>query len=112
MQDRKKSEKEFRNCLASMNFWGFTPKYFAQSETWFVEFIRENARQMKAEFYIPYVVNKLITQNDANVRVLESHDRWFGITYQGDKAVTIARVRQMVREGRYPENLWDREKLE
>ena len=100
-----------QNSLVSMNFWGFTPKYFVQSEAWFVDFIRENARQLKAEFYIPYVVNKLITQGDANVRVLESHDRWFGVTYQEDKAVTIARVRQMVREGRYPESLWDREKL-
>ncbi len=99
------------NSLVSMNFWGFTPKYFSQSETWFVDFIRENARQLKAEFYIPYVVNKLITQGDANVRVLESHDQWFGVTYQEDKAVTIARVRQIVREGRYPESLWDREKL-
>lgn len=99
------------DSLVSMNFWGFTPKYFAQSETWFVEFIRENARQLKAEFYIPYVVNKLITQGDANVRVLGSHDRWFGVTYKEDKAVTIARVRQMVREGRYPKSLWDREKL-
>jgi UTP-glucose-1-phosphate uridylyltransferase len=99
------------NSLVSMNFWGFTSKYFAQSEAWFVDFIRENARQLKAEFYIPYVVNKLITQGNANVQVLESHDRWFGVTYQEDKAVTIARVRQMVREGRYPESLWDREKL-
>ncbi|HDO06199.1 MAG TPA: nucleotidyltransferase [Bacteroidetes bacterium] len=99
------------DSLVSMNFWGFTPKYFAQSETWFVEFIRENARQLKAEFYIPYVVNKLITQGDANVRVLGSHDRWFGVTYKEDKAVTIARVRQMVREGSYPKSLWDRAKL-
>ncbi len=100
------------NSLVSMNFWGFTPKYFAQSEAWFVDFIRENARQLKAEFYIPYVVNKLITQGNASVRVLESRDRWFGVTYQEDKAVTIERVRQMVREGRYPESLWDGEKLE
>ncbi|GMT45375.1 MAG: nucleotidyltransferase [bacterium] len=98
------------DSLVSMNLWGFTPKYFTQSEAWFVDFIRENARQLKAEFYIPYVVNKLITQGDASVRVLESHDRWFGITYQEDKAVGIARVRQMVREGRYPESLWDGEK--
>ncbi len=99
------------NSLVSMNFWGFTPKYFAQSEAWFVDFIRENARQLKAEFYIPYVVNKLITQGNASVRVLESRDRWFGVTYQEDKALTIERVRQMVREGRYPESLWGGEKL-
>ena len=69
------------DSLVSMNFWGFTPKYFAQSEVWFTNFIRENSRQLKAEFYIPYVVNKLITRGHADVRVLESHDRWFGVTY-------------------------------
>lgn len=92
--------------LVSMNFWGFTPKYFTQSEAWFVDFIRDNAQQLKAEFYIPYVVNKLITQGDAEVRVLESHDQWFGVTYQEDKAVSVARVQQMVLEGKYPESLW------
>ncbi len=95
------------NSLVSMNFWGFTPKYFQQSEAWFVDFIRENAQQLKAEFYIPYVVNKLITQGDAGVRILESHDRWFGVTYREDKAVTVARVRKMVLERRYPESLWE-----
>jgi len=94
------------NSLVSMNFWGFTPKYFKQSETWFTHFIRENAQQLKAEFYIPYVVNKLITQGDADVRVLESHDQWFGVTYQEDKPVTIAKVKELVEAGIYPENLW------
>ncbi len=94
------------NSLVSMNFWGFTPKYFEQTEAWFADFIRENARQLKAEFYIPFVVNKLITQSDANVRVLESHDRWFGVTYQEDKSITIAKVKELVEAGVYPENLW------
>jgi len=94
------------NSLVSMNFWGFTPKYFEQSEAWFADFIRENARQLKAEFYIPFVVNKLITQSDANVRVLESHDRWFGVTYKEDKSITIAKVKELVEAGVYPENLW------
>ncbi|VAW30528.1 Glutamate synthase [NADPH] large chain [hydrothermal vent metagenome] len=94
------------NSLVSMNFWGFTPKYFTQSEAYFVDFINENAQQLKAEFYIPYVVNRLITQGDAEVRVLESHDQWFGVTYQEDKVVSVARVQQMVLEGKYPENLW------
>ncbi len=92
--------------LVSMNFWGFTPKYFEQSEAGFADFIRENAQQLKAEFYIPYVVNKLITKGDADVRVLESHDHWFGVTYQEDKPVTIAKVKELVQNGVYPENLW------
>jgi len=94
------------NSLVSMNFWGFTPKYFEQSEAYFIDFILENAQQLKAEFYIPYVVNKLIKQSDADVRVLESHDQWFGVTYQEDKPITIAKVKELVKEGVYPENLW------
>ncbi len=94
------------NSLVSMNFWGFTPKYFAQSEAFFRDFIRENAQQLKAEFYIPFVVNKLITENKADVRVLQSHDQWFGVTYREDKPVTIAKIQELVREGRYPDNLW------
>ncbi len=94
------------NSLVSMNFWGFTPKYFEQSEAFFRDFIRENAQQLKAEFYIPYVVNKLITENKADVRVLQSHDQWFGVTYREDKPVTIAKIQELVREGRYPDNLW------
>ena len=94
------------NSLVSMNFWGFTPKYFEQSEAFFKDFILENAQQLKAEFYIPYAVNKLITRGDADVRVLESHDQWFGVTYQEDKPVTIANVKKLVKAGAYPENLW------
>ncbi len=94
------------NSLVSMNFWGFTPKYFEQSEAFFVDFIRENAQQLRAEFYIPYVVNKLITQNNADVHVLESHNQWFGVTYQEDKPVTIAKIKELVKTGEYPENLW------
>ncbi len=92
--------------LVSMNFWGFTPKYFEQSEAFFVDFIRQNAQQLKAEFYIPFVVNQLIKQKKADVRVLESHDQWFGVTYREDKPVTIARIRELIKNGVYPESLW------
>lgn len=95
------------NSLVSMNFWGFTPRYFEQSEACFIDFIRENAQQLKAEFYIPYVVNKLITEKKAEVEVLESHDQWFGVTYREDKPVTIAKINELVKKGFYPENLWE-----
>ncbi len=94
------------NSLVSMNFWGFTPRYFGQSEAYFSDFIRENAQQLKAEFYIPYVVNKLITEGKADVKLLESHDQWFGVTYQEDKPVTINKIKELVRMGLYPKRLW------
>ncbi len=105
----EEEKREFpidKNSPVSMNFWGFTPKYFEQSEKMFTEFIRENASQLKAEFYIPFVVNKLIKSKKSNVRVLQSHDQWFGVTYKEDKAVTIAKVSKLIAQGIYPENLW------
>lgn len=94
------------NELVSMNIWGFTPKYFEQSESYFINFIKENADNLKAEFYIPFVINRLIKKEDATVKVLESQDRWFGVTYKEDKAETIIRVKKMIETGRYPESLW------
>ncbi len=94
------------NELVSMNIWGFTPKYFEQSEGYFIKFIRENADNLKAEFYIPFVINQVINEDEAFVRVLESHDQWFGVTYQEDKAQTIQRVKGMIDDGCYPESLW------
>ena len=94
------------DSVVSMNFWGFTPKYFEQSERDFKSFITENAEQLKAEFYIPLVVNNLIESGDATCSVLTSNDQWFGVTYQEDKPVTIEKISQLVEEGVYPENLW------
>jgi len=94
------------DSVVSMNFWGFTPNYFKQSERDFRTFIYENANQLKAEFYIPFVVNNLIDNKEATCRVLTSNDRWFGVTYQEDKPTTIAKVSELVEKGNYPPNLW------
>jgi dTDP-glucose pyrophosphorylase len=94
------------NAVVSMNFWGFTPKYFEQSENDFRSFIIENANQLKAEFYIPYVVNNLIENDQASCSVLTSNDQWFGVTYQEDKPTTIKKIKQLVANNKYPENLW------
>lgn len=95
------------DAVVSMNFWGFTPKYFAQSERDFKAFINKNANQLKAEFYIPFVVNNLIEQNEATCEVLTSNDLWFGVTYQEDKPTTIKKVQQLVNDNKYPKSLWN-----
>ena len=95
------------STIVSMNFWGFTPDFFEQTEKDFKDFIVKNASQLKAEFYIPYVVNKLIKNKEATVEVLTSDARWFGVTYQEDKPVTIEKINQLVHQGFYPENLWE-----
>lgn len=96
----------YEDSVVSMNFWGFTPKYFEQSERDFKNFINENANQLKAEFYIPFVVNKLIENKEATCSVLTSNDQWFGVTYQEDKPTSIKKVQQLVSDNKYPKNLW------
>ena len=95
------------NSLVSMNFWGFKPKFFNQLEEDFIDFIESNSHELKAEFYIPTVVNDLIKNKAATVSMLTSDDQWFGVTYKDDKQVTIQKVKELVENGYYPNNLWE-----
>ncbi len=94
------------NSVVSMNFWGFTPLFFDQLERDFINFMDENAHELKAEFFIPSVVNDLIENEEASIKMLTSRDQWFGVTYQEDKDVTINKINTLVRNGVYPDNLW------
>jgi hypothetical protein len=89
-----------------MNFWGFTPSFFQQLETGFLEFIKINANSPKAEFYIPMVVNNLLKQKEASVRILPCSDQWFGMTYREDRELVVSKIGELVNEGIYPVNLW------
>jgi len=104
-EDGKKNEISGES-IVSMNFWGFSPKFFNQMEEDFRKFIIHNANKLKAEFYIPFVVNNLIESNEAKVKVLKSESSWFGVTYQEDKQETIKRIKSLVEEGKYPSKLW------
>ena len=90
----------------SMNLFGFTPDYFAHSEAFFRSFLQESAGNLKAECYIPSMVNKLIADGTASVRVLRSPAQWFGVTYKEDKPLLVANLKKMIRAGIYPEYLW------
>lgn len=95
-----------KEAIVSMNFWGFTPAYFKQTEKEFEAFIRKNADQLTAEFYIPYVLNRLIKSKHATCKVFTSNDKWFGVTYQDDKKATIEKINQLVEQEFYPADLW------
>jgi dTDP-glucose pyrophosphorylase len=94
------------DSAVSMNFWGFTPSFFTFLNNGFAEFIKTNAGNLKAEFYIPSVVNELIRSKQATVRILKSNDKWFGMTYKEDRLTVVKSIRELVRTGVYPENLW------
>jgi hypothetical protein len=90
----------------SMNMFGFTPDYFAHSEEYFKTFLSDNIANLKAEFYIPLMVDTLIQRGVASMRVLPTDSVWFGVTYKADKPMVEERIRQLIKEGVYPEKLW------
>ncbi len=95
------------DSIVSMNMFGFTPGFFDELEKRFPIFLEQNADQiLKAEFFLPDVVNALLEKGKARVKVLPTPDRWYGVTYPADRPFVQAAVRQMVSEGLYPENLW------
>ena len=104
--EEKEQIKLDENTLVSMNFWGFTPQFFAQLNTRFTKFIGENKDQLKAEFYIPTAVNEMIEEGIAKTKVLESDAAWFGVTYQEDRPVVVESIRKLIRAGKYPEKLF------
>jgi UTP-glucose-1-phosphate uridylyltransferase len=96
-----------KDDIVSMNFWGFTTAFFRQAEPYFETFLAENQNNLKSEFYIPLAVDMLIRNKKAKVKVLQSHDRWFGVTYKEDKPLVVEKLAQLTREGFYPERLWE-----
>lgn len=94
------------NTPVSMNMWGFTPDYFAHSDAAFVEFLNENIGNLKSEFYIPTVVNKLIQEGVSTTEVLDTTASWFGVTYAEDRPSVVAKIQALVDAGEYPEKLF------
>jgi UTP-glucose-1-phosphate uridylyltransferase len=95
------------NTIVSMNFWGFTPSFFRFLETGFYNFYLENAKSASAEFYIPTMVNDMINNREATVKILNSGEKWFGMTYREDREQVVRKIRDLVNQGIYPENLRD-----
>ena len=96
------------NTPVSINMWGFTPDYFEYSEAYFKEFLSDpkNMENLKAEFFIPLMVNKLINDKTATVNVLDTTSKWFGVTYAADRDDVVARIQKLIDEGVYPNKLF------
>jgi Uncharacterized MobA-related protein len=95
------------NTPVSMNMWGFTPEYFKYSEDNFIAFLNENMENIKAEFFIPLVVNNLIVSGKAKVKVLDTPSKWFGVTYAEDRPAVVAKIKELIDKGEYPDKLFD-----
>lgn len=96
------------DTVVSMNLFGFTPGFTQALEENFVRFFREDVPKnpLKAEFFLPFVVNDLLVRDKARVTVLSSADKWYGVTYHEDKAVVVDAIRTMTEAGKYPSPLW------
>jgi len=90
----------------SMNFWGFHPSIMKLTETMFHEFLKNNSKNPKSEFFIPLVVNDMIKANQGKVKVISGGSTWFGVTYKEDKEIVSQKIKQLVAEGKYPTKLW------
>lgn len=94
--------------LVSMNFWGFSPAIFEKMDGEFVRFLKEDVAKnvAKSEALLPNDVGELIKKDLLQVRILETPDRWFGVTYQDDKEHVKSALGSMQKDGTYPEKLW------
>lgn len=90
----------------SMNFWGFHPSVFAATERMFHNFLKNNAGNIKAEFFIPLIANELVKSGEGKIKVISGGDIWFGVTYKEDKEEVSKKIRDLVDKGEYPQKLW------
>jgi dTDP-glucose pyrophosphorylase len=94
------------NTIVSMNFWGFTPKCFEFGGALFEKFLEENKSDLKAEFFIPSVVNEILKSDNASVKVLKSNAKWFGVTYKEDKEIVQIEIEKLRSNNIYPSKLF------
>lgn len=94
------------DAVVSMNFWGFAPSFFRELEMFFYDFLRyEAGDNIKAECMLPSLVGKLIGEGKLKVSVLQSADRWFGMTYHEDRQAVAEELKRLHACGVYPETL-------
>ena len=96
------------DTIVSMNMWGFHKSYLEEAWKRVPAFLDNAIRTnpMKGEYFLPAVVSQLLEEKRARVRLLSSHDKWYGVTYKEDKPVVVAALASMREQGLYPKNLW------
>lgn len=93
----------------SMNMWGFSESILKELKDRFAKFLDENLEKnpLKCEYFLPFVVDELLGEKKASVKVLKSMDKWYGVTYKEDKPVVVAAIQSLKDQGLYPEKLWE-----
>ena len=87
----------------SMNMWALRPEIFEVLETRFKEFLAAlPEEELKAEYLLPTIIGDLLEKEEAQVKVLKSNDKWFGVTYKEDKESVVASIKELLDAGMYP----------
>ena len=98
-----------KDTVVSMNMWGFTKSVLEEIHDRFASFLKASLPEnpLKCEYFLPFVVDELIREDKAEVTVLKSRDRWYGVTYKEDKPAVMKAIQALKDEGCYPQNLWE-----
>ena len=108
IEDGKVAGELAEDTLVSMNLFGFTPSLLEELAAGFPKFIKEElpSDPAKKEYLLPLVVSNLLHEDKAQMKVLSSADRWYGVTYAADKPFVVAALKKLTEEGKYPHGLW------
>ena len=94
-------------CHVSMNMWGIPASFLDELERGFPEFLAGlKEGDVKSEYLLPRIIDKLVMDGKARVKVLETADKWFGVTYKEDKQAVVESLRKLIAGGVYPERLY------
>lgn len=95
------------NSYVSMNMWGLTPEFIDLLEKGFVEFFDGSIENdLQAEYLLPVYIDQLLKNSKVSVKVLETSDKWFGVTYKEDKAFVVEAFKKLIEQEKYKENLF------
>ena len=95
-------------AIVSMNMWAGYPEFINYLEKDFISFLNENGNSNDAEYLLPTIIDNLLQNNRATVKVMKTHDKWIGITYAEDTKLAQESFRAMVKKGIYSADLWNK----
>ena len=95
------------NSNVSMNMWGLTPEFINILKQGFIEFLEKEVNNIKSEYLLPIFIGELLKENRIKVKVLETRDKWFGVTYKEDKELVKTSFKELIERGEYQENLFE-----